>query len=89
MPLRSPVSSDDTVTTVVMPMTMPRMVSSERKRCVHTAVSAMLHVLAEVICMASYSARSAATGSSLAARDAGYQPETMPTALETTSASTT
>ena len=37
MPARSPVSSDATVTTVVMPMTMPSTVSSERKRFAHTA----------------------------------------------------
>ena len=35
-PARRPVSSDATVTTVVMPMTMPSTVSSERKRCAHT-----------------------------------------------------
>src|SRR5579871_5782752 len=36
IPCRRPVSSDATVTTVVIPMTMPRIVSSERKRCVQT-----------------------------------------------------
>ena len=36
-PWRTPVRSEATVTTVVMPITMPKMVSSERKRCVHTA----------------------------------------------------
>ena len=40
-PWRRPVSSDATVTTVVMPMTIPRMVSSERKRWIHTACRAM------------------------------------------------
>jgi hypothetical protein len=30
-----------------------------------------------------YSERNATTGSSLAARDAGYQPDTTPTMLET------
>ena len=37
MPARNPVSSDATVTTVVMPITMPRMVRPERNRCVQTA----------------------------------------------------
>jgi hypothetical protein len=36
-----------------------------------------------------YSARKAATGSSLAAREAGYQPETTPTMVDTPIASTT
>jgi hypothetical protein len=35
-PSRRPVSSEATVTTVVIPITIPRMVSRERKRCVHT-----------------------------------------------------
>jgi hypothetical protein len=36
-----------------------------------------------------HSARRATTGSSFAARDAGYQPEAMPTMLETASDSIT
>ena len=43
-PWRKPVSSEATVTTVVMPMTMPRMVSSDRKRWVHTAPHGQVHV---------------------------------------------
>src|SRR5687768_7424494 len=40
-PCRRPVSRLDTVTTVVMPITIPMMVSSERKRCAQRAPSAM------------------------------------------------
>src|SRR5580658_4480226 len=42
MPARKPVSSDATVTTVVIPITMPRMVRPERNRCVQTADMAMV-----------------------------------------------
>ena len=81
-PWRKPVSSDATVTTVVMPITIPRMVSSERKRCVHTACTAICMFSAALIFMV-YSALSAATGSSLAAREAGYHPEATPTTDDT------
>src|ERR1035438_8192083 len=37
MPARRPVRRDATVTTVVIPITMPRMVRPERNRCVQTA----------------------------------------------------
>ena len=82
-PCRRPVSSDATVTTVVMPMTMPRMVSSERKRWRPHRAAAPCCMFCAGLMFMSYSARSATTGSSLAARDAGYQPETTPTMLET------
>ena len=39
-PLRNPVSRLETVTTVVIPITIPRIVSMERKRFVQTEVSA-------------------------------------------------
>src|SRR5579863_4032175 len=40
-PWRRPVSREATVTTVVIPMTIPRMVRSERKRCPQTAPKAI------------------------------------------------
>src|SRR5215469_16727773 len=40
-PSRKPVSSDATVTTVVMPMTIPNTVSSERNLWFHTACTAI------------------------------------------------
>jgi hypothetical protein len=87
-PWRKPVSSEATVTTVVMPMTMPRMVSSERKRWIHTAPTAT-RMFSATLMFTVHSARRATTGSSLAARAAGYQPEAMPTMLETASESAT
>ena len=87
-PSRSPVSSEATVTTVVMPMTMPSTVSSERKRCAPTAWIAIFMFWVALM-FTSYSARRATTGSSFAARDAGYQPETTPTMLDTASERTT
>src|SRR5260370_37408570 len=48
MPCRSPVSRLDTVTTVVIPITMPRMVRPDRKRLVHTESIAMLKFSAAV-----------------------------------------
>ena len=87
-PARSPVSSDATVTTVVIPITMPSTVSSERKRCSPTACMASFTFWVALI-FTNYSARRATTGSSLAARDAGYQPETTPVTPETTSESAT
>ena len=48
-----------------------------------------LHVFAGTDRFMVYSARSATTGSSFAARDAGYQPDTIPPMLETAIESTT
>ena len=76
------------MTTVVIPMTMPRMVNSERNRGVHTADNARCMFSATLMFMV-YSARSATTGSSLAARAAGYQPDATPTIEDTASESTT
>ena len=45
-PWRSPVSSEATVTTVVMPMTIPRIVSSERKRWRPYRLHRHVHVFA-------------------------------------------
>ncbi len=81
-------SSEATVTTVVMPITMPSTVSSERKRCSPTACMASL-MFCPTLIFTSYSARRATTGSSFAAREAGYQPDTTPTTLETASESAT
>ena len=86
-PARRPVSSDATVTTVVIPITMPRMVRKERKRCVQTADIAIACFRAARYSF--YSARSATIGSSFAARDAGYQPLMTPTAPDTKTDSTT
>ena len=84
MPARRPVRSDATVTTVVMPITMPRMVRPERKRCVQTADIAMaMFSLRGDVHPSTYSALRATIGSSLAAFDAGYQPLMTPTAPET------
>ena len=77
-------SSEATVTTVVMPITMPSTVSSERKRCSPTAWMASLTFCAALM-FTNYSARKATTGSSFAAREAGYHPETTPVTLETAS----
>ena len=93
MPLRKPVSSDETVTTVVMPITIPRMVSPERNLLVHTEETAMCTLSAGLILMLLgapfYSAISATTGSRRAACRAGYQPEMMPTPAETNRARNT
>src|SRR5579863_1298932 len=76
-----PVSSDATVTTVVMPMTIPRMVKPERNRCVQTAdIAIVIFSFGEIFI---YSALRATMGSSFAAFDAGYHPLTTPTAPET------
>ena len=48
-PARRPVSSDATVTTVVIPMTIPRMVSSERNRLVHAALRSLPESLRSVL----------------------------------------
>src|SRR6202167_4930896 len=42
MPARNPVSRDATQTTVVIPITMPRIVRPERNRCVQTADMAIV-----------------------------------------------
>src|ERR1035438_4844638 len=67
---------------------MPSTVSSERKRCSPTACMASL-MFCPTLIFTSYSARRATTGSSFAAREAGYQPDTTPTTLETASESAT
>ena len=54
----------------------------------HTACMAIFMFWVGLI-FTNYSARRATTGSSLAAREAGYQPETTPVTPETTSESTT
>ena len=76
------------MTTVVMPITMPSTVRSERKRCSPTAWMASFMFWVALM-FTNYSARRATTGSSLAAREAGYQPETTPVAPETTRESIT
>ena len=81
-------SSEATVTTVVIPITMPRIVSSERKRWSPTACIAIFMFWVALI-FTNYSARRATTGSSFAAREAGYHPETTPVTPETTSESAT
>ena len=53
-------------------------------------VYTMTHsTLASGLMFMTYSARSATTGSSRAARDAGYHPDATPTMVDTASASTT
>src|SRR5437763_17035313 len=71
-PARKPVSSDATVTTVVIPITMPRMVRPERNRLVHTADIAMIRFSRGEMFI--YSDLSATMGASFAAFEAGYQP---------------
>src|SRR5580658_7652558 len=86
MPARKPVSSDATVTTVVIPITMPRIVRPERNRCVQTADIAIVKFsLGEIFIQISerHSDLRATIGSSFAAFDAGYHPLTTPTAPET------
>ena len=77
-----------TIDNPAMPTTMPRIVSNDRRRFVQTAWNDIA-MFSEKLRVTFYSARSAVTGSSFAARLAGYQPETMPTALETPTARTT
>jgi hypothetical protein len=90
MPDFSPLVRLPTVTTVVMPMTMPRIVSALRKRWLQTASSAIPRFsparVATIKTANYHSARSASTGSMRAARAAGYQPDTTPTADDTNSA---
>ena len=63
---------------------------AERNLCAHTAPRAMLSVSPALTRNGDvHSARNAATGSSRAALLAGYQPEMMPTALDTQMESTT
>ena len=79
----NPPSSDDTVTTVVMPITIPKLVNPERSLWLEMASNAMPNVaFAFMLAARVHSARNASTGSSCRLR-AGYQPEMIPTALET------
>src|SRR5579863_5399405 len=85
---RRPVSSDATVTTVVIPITMPRIVKLERNRCVQTADMAIVKFSRGEIFIFfrtgfRYSALRATMGSSFAAFDAGYHPLMTPTAADT------
>src|SRR5665213_4623853 len=86
-PARRPVRSEATTTTVVIPMTMPRMVSPDRNRLVQTADIAMVIFSFGESCI--YSDLKATIGSSFEAFDAGYHPLTKHTAPDTNTDSKT
>ena len=85
-PARSPVSRDATTTTVVIPITIPRIVRPDRNLFVHTAVMAIVRFS---LGASIYSALKATIGSSFEAFDAGYHPLATPTAPDTSTDSNT